>query len=245
MKIYISKYRDHWVSPYTILNYMFFWTDWSKCSRWKLSQTLEDEAAVSKGEKSRYVESPEWVERWADRLEPISRAIQWIGQRIYPRIEYVKIDRWDTWSMDHTLGLIALPMLRQLQATKHGSPLVDDEDVPEHLRSTAAPAKENDWDTDGNHHARWDWVISEMIFAFEHRLDDSWEEEFRSGEIDWISVPVDADGNEVPKGEHRYYQMKDGPNHTYQCDYEGMKKVQERIDNGFRLFGKYYQALWD
>jgi hypothetical protein len=24
-----------------------------------------------------------------------------------------------------------------------------------------------------------------------------------------------------------------------------MKVVQQRIDNGFRLFGKYYQALWD
>lgn len=245
MKVYISKYRDHWISPYTMLDYAFWWTDWSKCSRWKLSQTLEDEAAMLRGEKSRYVERPEWTERWSDRLEPISRAIQWIGQRIYPRIEYVKIDRWDTWSMDHTLGAIALPMLRQLKKTKHGSPMVDDEDVPEHLRSTAAPPRENEYDIDANHHDRWDWVMSEMIFAFEHRLDDSWEDQFRSGKIDWISVPVDRDGNEVPKGEHQYYKMKDGPNHTYQCDYEGMKVVQQRIDNGFRLFGKYYQALWD
>lgn len=245
MKVYISRYRDHWISPYTMLDYLFWWTDWSKCSRWKLSQTLEDEAAVLQGEKSRYVERPEWTERWSDRLEPISRAIQWIGERIYPRIEYVKIDRWDTWSMDHTLGVIALPMLRQLKETKHGSPMVDDEDVPEHLRSTAAPPRENEYDIDDNHHDRWDWVMSEMIFAFEHRLDDSWTDQFRSGEIDWISVPVDRDGNEVPRGQHQYFQMKDGPKHTYQCDYEGMKVVQKRIDNGFRLFGKYYQALWD
>jgi hypothetical protein len=32
-------------------------------------------------------------------------------------------------------------MLKQLNATKQGAPLVEDEDVPEHLRSTAAPAK--------------------------------------------------------------------------------------------------------
>jgi hypothetical protein len=56
---------------------------------------------------------------------------------------------------------------------------------------------------------------------------------------------VDKDGNEVAKGEHKYYQMKDGPNNTYKCDYEGMKKVEERIQNGFRLFGRYYQNLWD
>ena len=245
MKVYISKYRDHWISPYTMLDYLFWWTDWSKCARWKLSQNLEDEAAVLRGEKSRYVERPEWTERWSDRLEPISRAIQWVGERIYPRIEFVKIDRWDTWSMDHTLAHIVLPMLRQLQATKHGSPMVDDEDVPEHLRSTAAPAKENEWDIDAKHHDRWDWVMGEMIFAFECKLDDSWEDDFREGEIDWISVPVDKDGNEVPRGQHQYWKMKDGPNHTYKCDYEGMKVVQQRIDNGFRLFGKYYQALWD
>lgn len=245
MKVYISKYRDHWISPYTMLDYLFWWTDWSKCARWKLSQSLEDEAAVLRGQKSRYVERPEWTERWSDRLEPISRAIQWIGERIYPRIEYVKIDRWDTWSMDHTLAHIVLPMLRQLQATKHGSPMVDDEDVPEHLRSTAAPAKQNQWDIDANHHDRWDWVMGEMIFAFECRLDDSWEDQFREGHIDWITVPVDKDGNEVPRGQHQYFKMKDGPNHTYKVDYEGMKKVQARIDNGFRLFGKYYQGLWD
>jgi hypothetical protein len=61
--------------------------------------------------------------------------------------------------------------------------------------------------------------------------------------MQWI--PVDADGNEVPKGEHKYTEMRRGPNDTYKCDYEGMKVVQQRISNGFRLFGKYYECLWD
>jgi hypothetical protein len=56
---------------------------------------------------------------------------------------------------------------------------------------------------------------------------------------------VDADGNEVPKGEHKFYQMGKGPKDTYKCDYDAMKVVEARIQNGFRLFGKYYQALWD
>jgi hypothetical protein len=84
-----------------------------------------------------------------------------------------------------------------------------------------------------------------MIFAFECKTDDSWQDAFRSGVADYITVPVDEAGNEVAKGEHKYYQMKDGPGHTYQCDYEGIKVVEARIQNGFRLFGKYYQALWD
>ena len=241
MKIYIGKYRDHWISPYTMLDYMFFWTDWSKCSRWSTQQAIEDHSR----EKSEYVEHPEWVERWSDRLVPVSRAIQWVLDLVHPKINYVKIDYWDTWSMDHTLSPIILPMLRQLQATKHGSPLVDDEDVPEHLRSTAAPAKENDWDTDDNLHLRWEWVMNEMIFAFEHKVDDSWQEAFQSGVHDYVTVPIDKDGNKVPRGEHKFWQMQDGPNNTYKCDYEGMKVVEERMQNGFRLFGKYYQGLWD
>lgn len=238
MKIYLSKYRDHWISPYTILDYMFFWTDWSKCSRDRsISAALDD--------KRNYVEHPEWVERWSDRLTPVSQGIKWVLDRVHPPVKYVKVDYWDTWSMDHTLADIVLPMLKQLQATKHGAPFVDDEDVPEELKSTSAPAKENKWDTDDNHFKRWDWALGEMIFAFECKVDDSWEDAFREGEHDIVWVPVDKDGNEVPKGEHKYYQMGKGPRDTYQCDYEGMKVVQTRIDNGFRLFGKYYQALWD
>jgi hypothetical protein len=245
MKIYISGYRDHWISPYTMLDYAFFWTDWSKCSRWTVEQSLEDSARVSRGEKSQYVEHPAWVERWSDWLTPVSQGIMWVLDRVHPAIKYVKIDRYDTWSMDHTLADIVLPMLKQLKKDKHGAPFVDDEDVPEHLRSTAAPPKENEYDTDAHHFARWDWVMDEMIFAFECKVDDSWEDAFREGEHDLLWIPVDRDGNEVPKGEHTYWQMAHGPKDTYKCDYEGMKVVQARITNGFRLFGKYYEGLWD
>jgi len=237
MKIYISNYRNHWISPYTMLDYMFFWTDWSKCARDKSIRSIEEER--------KYIERPDWCEAWSDRLTPISRVIAWVLDRVHPSINYVKIDYYDTWSMDHTLSPIILPMLKQLKEKKHGAPFVDDEDVPDELKSTAAPPKENDWDTDDNHFKRWDWAMGEMIFAFECKVNDSWQDAFRSGEHDIEWIPVDKDGNEVPKGEHKYYQMGKGPNDTYKCDYEGMKVVEARIQNGFRLFGKYYQALWD
>lgn len=237
MKIYISKPRYHWMSPYTILDYMFFWTDWSKCHRDNRIRSLEEER--------KWIERPDWVEKWSDRLTPVSVAIQKTLDFIHPEINYVKIDGWDTWSMDHTLSPIILPMLKQLQASKHGAPFVDDEDVPEALKSTSAPPKENEWDTDDNHFKRWDWVLDEMIFSFTCKVDDSWEDAYREGNIEFNWVPVDKDGNVVPKGEHKYYQMERGPNDTYKCDYEGMKVVEARIQNGFRLFGKYYQALWD
>ena len=233
MKIYIGKPRDHWISPYTMLDYAFFWTDWSKCSRDRRIRSLEEERD--------YVDHPEWVERWSDRLTPISRAIQWVWDRVHPSINYVKIDRWDTWSMDHTLSPIILPMLKQLKATQHGAGFVDDDDVPEELKSTLAPPKENEWDTDANHFRRWEYVLDEMIFAFDHKADDSWEDAFRSGEHDLIHVPCEWD----EAGRPTMYQMKEGPNNTYKCDYEGMQVVEARIQNGFRLFGKYYQNLWD
>jgi hypothetical protein len=162
-----------------------------------------------------------------------------------PKINYVKIDRWDTWSMDHTLAYIILPMLKQLKKDKHGAPFVDDEDVPDELKSTSAPPKENEWDTDANHFKRWDWVMDEMIFAFECKNDDHADDKFHSGEHDIKWVPVDKDGNEVAKGDHKFFKMDKGPKDTYKCDHEGMKVQHDRMKNGFRLFGKYYEGLWD
>jgi len=221
MKVYLSGYRDHWLSPYTILEKVFFWRE------------IEYDEPV--------------IERWKNRLNPLCVAAQRFLDFVHPKIEYVKIDRYDTWSMDYTLAHIILPMLKQLKEKQHGAGFVDDSDLPEGLglRSTEAAPKENEYDTDSNHFARWEWVINEMIFAFECKVDNSWEDAFREGEIDMLWVPVDVHGNEVPKGEHKFFQMKDGPNNTYKCDYDGMKVVENRIQNGFRLFGRYYQNLWD
>lgn len=149
---------------------------------------------------------------------------------------YVRIDRSDTWSMDNTLAHIILPMLKQLRDTKHGAPFVDDEDVPEELRSTAAPAKKNEWDTDENHFKRWDWVLNEMIHAFECEVDEEWDSQFHSGKMvmNWVK---EEDG--------KYYKMERGPNDTHVFDKEGHNKAWARRDNSMRLFGKYYHNLWD
>ena len=40
-------------------------------------------------------------------------------------------------------------------------------------------------------------------------------------------------------------EMKHGPHHTFKIDWEARSKYQDRITNGFRLFGKYYENLWD
>jgi YD repeat-containing protein len=217
MKVFISKYRDHWISPYTILEKVFFWREID-------------------------YDEPK-IKMLHDILNPF--CVEWKKTLdfLHPRINYVRIDPWDTWSMDSTLAPIILPMLKQLKANHHGAPYVKDDDVPEGmgLRSTEAERKENDWDTDSNYFKRWEWVLDEMIFAFECKVDDSWQDAFRSGKIDWKTEPCVWDD----AGKPTMYRSVDGPNHTYKCDYDGMKKVEDRIQNGFRLFGTYYQSLWD
>jgi hypothetical protein len=220
MKVWISNYRDHWISPYTIIEHIFFWTDWSKCGRNK--GVIEDKD---------YVDHPKWVDKWADRIAPISNVIRVVLDYIQPPIKYVKIDRWDTWSMDHTLALIILPMLKQLDITKHGAPFTEDDDVPEYLRSYMAQPKEHEWDTDSLHFMRWDWILAEMIWAFEQELKDDDEAQFFDHS--------ECGDEKFPWNENGQYVSK------VKVDREGLEAHQKRKANGFRLFGKYYQNLWD
>ena len=182
-------------------------------------------------------------EKYRDKLSDMipGKPFEWIHDNLKTRKIKIRIDPYDTWGMDNTLALIIVPMLKQLKEKQHGAPNVDDEDVPENLRSTSAKPKENDWDTDEFHFARWDFALDEMIFAFESVADDSWEDQFYSGETDlqWKTVEPLSDD---PK--KQLYEAKEGPNHTFKVDKEGLDAYNKRIDNGLRLFSKYYRNLW-
>lgn len=223
MKVYIGPYKN-WIGPHQIAEKLMFWVD-------KYESDQADEKIYRFGE-------------FLDKVPGLTKLCLWIEKNRQRKVS-IRIDKYDTWSMDHTLALLIVPMLKQLKETKHGSPLVDDEDVPEDLKSTAAPPKENEWDVDGNHFKRWDWVIEEMIFAFECKLNDNWDEEFWSGE--WGKSEFVETGEEhlnpLTNKVEKLYTMKNSGNRT--CDWEGRQKVQNRITNGFRLFGKYYEGLWD
>ena len=188
MKVNIGPYRD-WFGPYQLAEKIMFWKD------------KDDDAVFDFGEKISNTF--------------IGKFLTWVDSKKKRKIK-VHIDKYDTWGMDHTLALIILPMLKQLRDIKHGSPGVDDEDVPEELRSTTAPPKENEWDIDSNWHKRWEWVLDEMIWTFEQIVDESNDDPF----FDHSTNPI-----------------------TY--DKEGHKKHNERIDRGTTLFGKYFRGLWD
>lgn len=186
MKVYIGPYTN-WVGPYQIADLLQY-------------------VGVS---KDRCHNIGEWLsETW------VQKVCQWFEDRKKRKVK-IRIDKYDTWSMDSTLAMIIVPMLKQLQATKHGSPLTDDEDVPEHLRSSSDPnfVRENAWDVDDLVHARWDYIMGEMIWAFGQCLPDA-------------------------DPEDQFY--KNGKR-----DNEGLAAFEARQANGFRLFGKYYRGLWD
>jgi hypothetical protein len=228
MKVVIGPYTT-WIGPYQIAEKLCWW-----------AKPERDEIGMKR--------KPDWVHefgRWLSENKDgsdstLTKVCQWIESKRHRQV-YVRIDKYDTWGMDHTLAHIILPMLVQLKATKHGAPDVADTDVPKHLWSANAEPKESEHDTDSNHFKRWDYVLDEMIFAFESKRDGTWQDKYSSGNIDWTSEPCEWDENGKPK----MFTMGHGPKHTYKCDYEGMEVEQKRISKGFKLFGKYYENLWD
>lgn len=139
-----------------------------------------------------------------------------------PRKEEIAIHDYDTWSMDHTLALIALPMLKQLKDTKHGVPYMDYEDMPEHLqyvRRVYDPraihdmidqSQQPEWDDLNEMEFQrqikcWEWMMDEMIWAMDQLVNED---------------KVDPD---------IWYS----------------KEFNDRVSNALKLFGKYYRSLWD
>jgi len=217
MKVVIGRYRDHWLSPYTIMTVVLFWKKWT-----------DPEFDLYDDKNDHYTD---WLIRpctWLMRLLDF----------VHPKINYVKIDRWDTWDMYSTLSQIVLPMLKQLNATKDGAPYADEDDVPKGmgLRSTEAAPKENECDTDSNHFQRWDWILDEMIWTFTQlHPDTDWESQYHSGKHDM----------QWKKLETELSEMITGPKNTHVFDSEGHSAHSRRIDNGLRLFGKYFRTMWD
>lgn len=215
MKVRISPYRSRWISNvhdrHMDLKYGRFKWDDNKDSEDRFWEKVED--------------ALQWIYNKTINIILDNRSSQKIN---------VRIDNYDTWSMDHTLAHIVLPMLKQLKETKHGSPMVDMTDVPQELRVNDPEAKEfwDSGDIDDKHHARWDWVLDEMIWAFEQKCRDDWEGDYY--EYEHIE----------PNKESEDFSERLGLKLVWE-DHEGRKAHQKRMSNGFRLFGKYYENLWD
>ena len=117
MKVKLKK-PVNWFGPYQLAEAICFWAKKEK-----------DEIGIDR--------EPEWVHDFGTWLAGenhdtwLTKFLQWYDKvrRKFPwNQDVIVIDYWDTWSMDHSLAPIILPMLKQLKARQHGAPLVDDED---------------------------------------------------------------------------------------------------------------------
>lgn len=214
MKVKIGPYVD-WIGPYQIADMVFFWLDKhpdddvAESRIYKLHDWLGDFLAGGKRGDSKLMKFCEWVHKHRKRKE------------------YVKLDHYDHWNANHTLAIVILPLLKALKENKQGSPDVELADVPESLWPSAPAGPTNNY-CDDTIHERWEWVMNEMIWAFEQEVNDDDEAQFYDHSE--ANDPNDDLMTQVGK-------MK--------VDREGLEAHQDRKANGFKLFGKYYQGLWD
>jgi hypothetical protein len=215
--------------------------------RWEISYTVWRHKTYHRDEED-YDRIDKIVYGFLDKLFDLVLPINRWGNRRKRKIK-VRIDNYDVWSADHTLALIIHPVLVKLKEQMHGSPNVDDEDVPDHIKSTAAGPKENEWDTDDKHFDRWNWVLDEMIWAFEQCTDHDNGDSIFYHNVDQLEMKFESTGDEKLDGKgmksiqfnHQKYPNKP----AYWVDEDGKKAHYERIKNGHRLFAKYYFGLWD
>lgn len=147
-------------------------------------------------------------------------------------IKYIHIDPWDAWSLEHTLSPIILPILQELKRVKNGAPFIADEDVPKNLRVGAKGTGNSDVhklfdDGDNTFFERYDYILDEMI---------------------WTFTQLSMDDHEAPFYDHTESSKEPDLNKSVRklkVDRKGLAAHNARINNGLRLFGKYYRALWD
>ena len=233
MKVYLGPYPDnHWTTRY--------WAEKIHARRHGKEFGFEVEE-----------EDYDWVDRAVDKFasfwqDVLNLTVNKIARHRKRKLK-VHVDSWDVWGADHTLALIIHPVLLKLKEVKRGSPWVEDEDVPHMVKKKSKTKTSSkvraldvgDDDEADDVHARWAWVLDEMIYAFECEImQDDWEDQFTSGEMDTSFKEVEINGQKM-------YEWVRGPNDTYKVDEEARKAGWERRNNGLRLFAKYYHGLWD
>lgn len=161
----------------------------------------------------------------------------------------IQIDDFDTWSLDHTLAHIIYPALLQLKATKHGVPseIVNDvggedysqQDSFDFYKETHAES----WEIASN---RWDDILDKMIWSFEQLMKDDYDTLYHHGtnEFDWVETDK-LYPNPLTGKMEKTFQMVDKDPNSHWYDAEGHQLHEDRMNEGFELFGKYFRNLWD
>lgn len=161
----------------------------------------------------------------------------------------IDIENFDTWSLDHTLAHIILPALLQLKEEKHGVPsnVVNDvggEDwCPQDSFDFYKESHLDAWEIAAK---RWDEILDKMIWSFEQLVKDDYSAQYHHGESKYDFVESDKTyPNPITGKVEKTFQMVDLNPDEHWYDAVGNQLHEERMQEGFELFGKYYRNLWD
>jgi len=160
----------------------------------------------------------------------------------------IKIDRFDTWSLDHTLALIIYPALLQLKHEKQGVPnefaTVGGEDYLDQLSFDFYIETHNDAFEEGI--KEWDIILDKMIWSFYQIAHDDYNELYHHGKPNYNFVKSDTTiTNPVTGKQEETFEMEDKNPGEHWFDSEGLLLHEERVQEGLVLFGKYFRSLWD
>ena len=181
MRVNIGPYTS-WIGPYTISNAVFFWVD-KRAMDW-------DDEYLKRWDAQACEKFGDWLaSTW------ISKFCNWIDSKRNRKVK-VRIDPYDTWSMDHTLALIIHPMLLQLKATNHGYFSSDPEDAP-----SIGKGDETDYGhSDTLTLDRYNWIMDEMIWAFAQLVDTESEFQFYDEKTGWDLEASKAHHDRISNG---------------------------------------------
>ena len=148
MKVYIGPYSWKFINAYKI-------QDWIMEKKYTTQKWWNME--------------PEQMDRFDLFVDRVAEGLQFVLDKTINKITdrerrniKVRIDKYDTWSMDHTLALIIHPMLVQLKNTNHGYFTSDPEDVPHLGKGDEVDFGHND----SLAYDRYNWIMDEMIWTF-------------------------------------------------------------------------------
>ena len=212
MKVKIGPYLNWW-GPYQI---------WGLLRKIGFSEDFTDSMAEK---------SPKWFTDFCE----------WIYNK---RTRYVKIkiDKYDVWSMDSTLAMIIIKMLKLLKETKHGSPNLEEFSQTSDFSVQRCfdfykDADSIAWDKG---HEHWTQILDDMIWSFEQiQPDYDWEDQYCI-----VKAEIDFDSDNDLEFQDKFLKpLKWKTEGKY--DFVGIAEHRERMKRGFMYFGEYYQSLWD
>lgn len=145
----------------------------------------------------------------------------------------IQIQKFDTWSLDHTLAVIILPALLQLKEQKMGIPgsiaaLAGGEEYSGQICFDFYEETRDEAFTEVC--KKWDEILDKIIWAFKQLAFDEYDDQYHHG---------------VPKYKIKNTYVIDTNPSEHWYDIVGHRLHEDRIQEGLNLFSEYYRSLWD